>query len=110
MEERETGVLIAPFHACIIRLHASNGGVISRVSKTGANRILHRIYIYSMKAGLLGLSCSVENYWKIIFLRESKDGRIFLRIDNHYGTERNFFTLVRVETRFETRFNLRKSN
>lgn len=28
-EERETGVLIAPFHACIIRLHASNGGIIS---------------------------------------------------------------------------------
>lgn len=28
-EERETGVLIASFHACIIRLHASNGGIIS---------------------------------------------------------------------------------
>lgn len=39
-EERETGVLIAPFHACIIRLHASNGGIISY---KGA-----RIFLYSL--------------------------------------------------------------
>lgn len=57
----ERGKLIAPFHACIIRLHASNGGVISSTQDENI------VFIYSMKAKLLGLSCSIENYWKIIF-------------------------------------------
>lgn len=79
----ERGKLIAPFHACIIRLHASNGGVISSTQDENI------VFIYSMKARLLGLSCSIENYWKIIFFVNRrmenffKFLKFFLRIDNY---------------------------